>query len=269
MKNRNRIMERKIYIFLFRENCFYIGSTIQSLRDVFKSNKAGRNGWTIQYFQEAEPMGQLPKIFLLDEITCNQYKSFRRQIAWSKLLIESDYICVNGDKFMQHVESVSEDDIDYAEIKNTDLEVLLLEDKSPNYGRERKTNPNGKQLNIPLTMEEHHYIVTKSKECNMTQKDYVKQLILNPNIILLDTSSLAEYITELRRGIAALQQITLNIYFMQQYFPEDLKKIQEFTDMVNEHYRTMVKLSIDMSKRIIKSRKIKIPQNHSPANHRA
>ena len=26
----------------------------------------------------------------------------------------------------------------------------------------------------------------------------------------------------------------VNVYYMQQYFPSDLKKIQDFTDMVNE-----------------------------------
>lgn len=273
MKNRNRIMERKIYIFLFRENYFYIGSTIQSLRAVFKDNKAGRNGWTRQYFQEAESSGKLPRMYLLETINCSQYEAFRRQIAWSKLLVESDYICINGDRFIQHVESIPENDTDYVAIKNAEVQVLLRETKSlyPNYGRQIKTDPIRRQLSIPLTIEEHNFITDKAKECNMTKKEYVKQLVLNPNIIMLDTSSLAEYIAELRTGISLLKQIIVNIYFMQQYFPTDLKKIQEFTDMVNEHYRAMVNLSTDMSRLIIKSRKIKIPKNHSSgqAKHRA
>lgn len=273
MKNKNKVMDRKIYIFLFKESYFYIGSTIQGLRNVFKSNYLGRNGWTKNYFIMVKHSNVLPQMFLLETITSNSYSCFIRQLAWAKLLIDNDFICINGDKFMQYVESVCEDDADYSVIKNTDLQVLLRDTNSlfQNYGRQRKPNPTQKQLGISLTIEEHNFITAKAKECNMTKKDYVKQLVLNPNIIMLDTSSLEEYIAELRTGISSLRQIIVNVYYMQQYFPSDLKKIQDFTDMVNEHYKAMVILSTDMSKQIIKSRKIKISKNLSSeqANHRA
>ena len=262
MKSKSRIQERKIYIILFAGNYFYIGATIQPLRSIYSSNVALRNGWTARHFEAAKGEDELPQMFLLDTITANQYTAFRCQLGWAKLLIENGFICINGDKFMQRVEEVLEDDENYLAIKYTDLSNLLSKEKSlfPNYGNERKSHLEYKQISLKFTPEEHAFLTLKARECGMTKADYIRQCCLKPNIVMLDTSALDEYIKELRKGIDEMNRIATNIYYMQQYFPSDLKSIQQFTDMVTDHYKQMVILSTELSRRIIKNRKTKMPK---------
>lgn len=259
MKSKNKVQNRKIYIFLFGENCFYIGATIQSMRSIYASNVALRNGWTARCFESAQLKNVLPQMFWLDTVVGNKYTAFRRQLAWAKLLIDHGYVCINGNKFIQHVELLEEDNDDYLSVKDADLVGLLSKDKSlfPDYGNERKRHKDRKQISISFTAEEHAFITMKAHECGMTKANYIKQCCLNPNMIMLDTSALDEYTKELRSGINELNRIATNIYYMQQYFPADLKSIQEFTDTVTDHYRQILIVSGELTTQIIKSRKIR------------
>lgn len=262
MKNKNKILERRIYIILFTGGYFYINVTIQdNLRTVYKDNYLGRNGWTAACFEESKKNSHLPQMFVLQKIIGNQYAAFCSEIAWAKLLVEKGYQCLNGEKFLMYVEDVQDCDIDYIAIKNADLNTLLSPDKSlfPNYGKIRNSNSttHRKQLNIMLKKEEHEYITGKAKECNMSKAQYVKQMRINGNIISLNDSAINEYIEELRKGIEELKQIVITIHFLKQYFPNDLAVIQSFADMVGKHYKAMLRLSTDMSNFVMETRKIK------------
>lgn len=253
------IKEFQIYILLFaRAKDFYVGITAQKeLYDTLKDHCNKKINRTAQYIGEYIDGGNVPQIFLLEKIKNTKVKVFSRSIAWAKLITAQGYGCINGETFVEYTADLyDEAQKNFKEIKDINLSEILSDKNSlyPNYkpGRKQKAGKSSYKINLSFSEEDFRLIEQRAVESGMTKTAFVRQMALQGKIITLDYAVSGEYLKEIQRMIDSLRRITMNIYYLKQYFPQDLKIVQEAEDMVTEHYKKFLRMTIKTNKLIVK-----------------
>ena len=235
-------------------------TTQENLYITFKDHCIGRKNLTKKLMAEARKKDTPPQIFSLEYFEGTKATCFSRLVAWGTLLHENGYLCVNGDTFNSYLYDFEELTKQfYEEIKSEDVVALLNDDKSlfPKYEFKKENNgeKKGYSITITLSKEDYEYIEQCAEKTKMTKTNYTRQMALNGEIIVLETPVDSEYLKEIRELNGTLQQCMIVIYRLGQYFPKDMQKIQSATDLVKDHYRSMLDISIKLSKKIQKYRK--------------
>ena len=246
-----------IYVILFSEKNFYIGITSNNkLRTVFKDHFNLRYSLTKPYMEFDKNKNYVPQMFFVETFEETKAVTYSRIIAWAKLISEHEYNCINGDTFMSQVQNFEpRTQFFYDEIKASDVFEMLSEYNSlfPDF-KSKKQQSARQQISIILTPEEYDYIEREAGLVGISKSAYCKQMALNGTVLHLKTSISSEYLKELREGKKTMQQAIVTIYKLGQYFPQDLEKIENYVNIVTEHYKLMVKESIKIFNKISQKR---------------
>ena len=236
----------KIYAIVFPNSMdFFVGMTSQEgLRDTYKNHFILRNRFTKPHFEKFKAENLVPDMYLLEVFEGTKSKCFSRIVAWAKVLIDNGYTSVNGETFVSYTEDMLERTQEYyEEIKDTDISKLITAEKSlfPKYKTKKQTSKRQK-ICITLTPEEYDLVEQRAKQAGFRSLSaYCKQMALKGEIYVLADPIPSEYTKALRESIQAIKQSIVTIYALEQYFPYDLQRIQECADIVQDHYKLIVR----------------------------
>lgn len=247
----------KIYVLVFPPSKnFFINFTCQKeLRTTFKDHFILRKSITKPYVEECKKNKNIPQMFFLEDFCATRNNAKSRAVAWAKLIQENGYFCINDDGFKSYIEDLLPKTIGYyEEVKEQNISHLLAENMSlfPEYKTNKQVKKNSNLIVYTLYFKPDEYTVFEknAEELNMTKAAFGKKMILNGKIYMLDTSDFAKYIKELQEGVATMQQTVLTIHKLGQYFPSDVVKIEEFKNLVQEHYALFLKETIKLNNKI-------------------
>ena len=255
----NKNLKWQLYVIFFptEKNCFYIGKSSQNnLYTTFKNHCILMNAVTRPFVEKCKSHNLVPEIYLLEkDFDGTQSYAFSRMVAWVKLLSDNKYICINEETLKEYSEDMIPRTEDYYnEIKDINVANLLDKNNSlfPNYRPRKKQNRNKNQLIINLNFKPNEFelLETRAVKSGFTKTRFCKQMILNGEIYIWDTSDFIGYIKELQEGISTMQQAILTIHKLGQYFPSDLAKIEEFKNTVQEHYSLFLKEATKINNKI-------------------
>jgi len=251
----------KIYAIVFPNGRdFFVGMTSQEgLRDTYKNHFILRNRFTRRHFENAKAKNLVPDMYLLEVFKGTRSQTFSRIVAWAKVLIDNDYTSVNGETFVSYTEDMLERTQQYyEEIADADVHNLMAAEKSlfPKYKTKKQTRKRQK-ICINLTPEEYDIIEQRAKEAGFRSLSaYCKHMALKGEIYVLADPIPSEYTKALRESIQTIKQSIVTIYALEQYFPYDLQRIQECVDIVQEHYKLIVRERRKIYRYINKQNKI-------------
>ena len=251
------IVHLNLYIILFSDNNFYVGKTKhKNLKTVFRQHYHSNYDITEPYMEADKNKNYLPEIYYLESVDETEAMAYSRMLAWTALLKNNGYNCINGESFNSDAEDLEEHTIMfYNEIKDVDLEALLSKENSlyPDYKSKKQTTKKSK-ISINLDPEDYEFVEQKAAEVGLSKSAYCKQMALKGNIIHYQSFVSGEYLKEMRDAVSAIQQTVVTIYRLGQYFPKDLEKIENLKDIVEKHYAKMLDENSKINNKIYRKR---------------
>lgn len=250
MTRNSNIAKRKIFIILCEDTReFYIWHTTQSqLRTLFKDHYRLRIKGSIELISKAKERNIVPSMYLLEEVEATIEATYSRCIAWAKVFIDDGFYNMNDSTFQAYISDLYPETISYYEkYKQINFYGLIDKNKSisNNYHPRKKTQSNKNLKRHPisfnLSSDENERIVALAEQSGLTKAAVCKQLIKNGKVIILDFSASLDMMQELREGLNGIQQTIYTIAKLQQYFPEDLRKIEEYKNTVEDLYSRILK----------------------------
>lgn len=199
---------------------------------------------TKSVFAQAKAQNLLPPIYLLDASKISEKEAFRRCVAWTKYFLEHGYRQMTDDALTDYAaDLVQNTKMYYNKIKDEPLEEILQPEGGlfPNYGKRlsSKTNTSGTVVSVRLDKEEYAQVKKQATALGLSLGAYCKSMTLNGRIVTVDLSFISSYINEFSESKNLLRQILTSIYSTGQYYPADLKNIQDCIDHLTHIQETV------------------------------
>ena len=213
-------------------------SKTNQLKEAYRRHRYGRRAMTREMFDEAKINGNMPKMYLLEEVELTEREAFNHVVAWAKHFDDHGFELLCGEKFFDYVKNLNEDSMRaYEQIKSMDPFDLLVPDNElfANYGNQRRHHEDGTPavITISVSEDEYDYVNSEADALNMSMSEFCKQLVMKGYIQKIDSdvfSDLWEFVDGFRKRNDILKEILITIYRTQRYYPMDLKIIQEQTE---------------------------------------
>lgn len=220
------------------DNRFLVGKvTVGAERNRYKNHKTLRYPTTNAMCKDLNDQGLLPKMYLLESVTVTEVEGYSHRVAWTRYFLEHGFRGVDHKKTIEYANDLIGTSAQvYAEICGKNIsEVLSAEhDMFPNYGQRKKRDDAKKFITISFRVspEEAEQIRALAREKNCTMAKYCRDTVLDGAAIHVDYDALIEVVGELREVKNRFSQMIYTISQIKNYYPEDLKEIQNMRDEV-------------------------------------
>lgn len=225
---------------------FYVGVVSKGAeRNRYKDHFTLRISPTNEFVSEAKRNNQIPNMYLLESVNVTEVEGYSHRIAWTRYFLEHGFQCVDRKKTIEYANDlIGTSEKVYADICEKNIgEVLTAEhDMFPNYGQ-RKKHDGAKDfitISFRVTPGEAEKIKALAREKNCTMAKYCRDTVLDGTAIHVDYDALIEVTEELREVGNRFTQMIYVVSQIKNYYPEDLKEIQNMRDeVVGCEQRTM------------------------------
>ena len=188
-------------------------------------------------------LGKRPRIYLLEEVNQTERDAYRHVIAWIRFFKGHGYTSCAYAETNRYADNIRDESKEiFREISTLNITELLSPEREmfPNYGNKYETRKekNGDEetvVTMKLTAEEVEYIRKEAEKRNTSINKYCRACVLDGAIFNYSFEYFSKYINELRYARNNLKQAIFAIYQTGDYYPEDLKQVQELADAVAKH----------------------------------
>ena len=223
---------------------FFVGKvTKNNARNRYKNHYTLRHTQTKSLFQESLAAGERPRMYLLEEVNQTEKDAYRHVIAWIRFFKGHGYTSCAYPETNRYADNIRDESKEFFRtISTLNITELLSPEKElfPNYGgkyeaRKEKNGDEDTVITMKLTVREAEDIRKKADERGQSINKYCRACVLDGAIYNYSFEYFTEYINELRYARNNLKQVILAIYQNRNYYPEELKQVQELADTVAEH----------------------------------
>lgn len=249
-----------------KKSFFIAQGTKETLRETYRHNIKGRREYTQHFIESISP--ERPCLFVLEEIDPDEQANL--MLVWLRILCENGFTSFNSESIIEYSENLYYDDeVAYQKRKNVDLlqifdccnclvptynKVTCESHSSYIPGINEKKAPSapkrsGKRditIRWRVSDDEHESIRARAREENMSVGAYCRMVAMNPNIIQLDYSSIAEHTKHIKAINNSLIRIIFTIDVQKNYHQKDIDAV---VNLMQEAYRSEVELFQKMRKR--------------------
>lgn len=238
------VRKRKVYFFLFEETKqVFVNDTLQkNLLKVYDEHFREGYPSTKLAFLASKQAGKTPPMYLLEEIEGTSSDAFQYIISWFRYFSEHGYHCLTSQKVIQII-NTADDDPYFRSIKSIPMDVICAQGKDlfPNYGvRKRRENSEEwpetgqRNLSLALTDEQYQMVRQRSREKNISMREFIVNCVKEKaDIVLENSAQLENYLQEINRyydAVSALQgnlQDMFNSFLCSKgYDPNDILQIE-------------------------------------------
>lgn len=205
------------------------------LYQLYKVHVGKQNNQTKDLFERSELAGEYPKMYLLDTVTATEREAFRHCVAWTRYFSDKGFILLARKKILDYaVDLLPETQTIYDGIKDLPVEQVLTEEGLVvrNYRRKTKfakedAEKEESTLTIYLTRDERENVRKLAEEEGMSLSRYCKNMVLDGQIVNIETPPVWEYMDSLREAKIILRRTLYSIYQSEKYNPADLANIEK------------------------------------------
>lgn len=249
-----------------KKSFFIARGTRETLRETYRHNIKGRRDYTQHFIESISP--ERPCLFILEDIDPEDEANLL--LVWLRILRENGYVSYNSQTLIEYSEELYYDnEVAYQKRKNTDLSRIFdcRNCLVPTYKKEtcphhftydpnqvtrkvssapKKSGTRSECIRFRVSEEECQTIRQKAAQENLSVAEYGRKVAMNPQIIQLDYSGIAEHTKHLKAINDSLDRIVFTIDAQKNYHKKDIDTV---VNLMQEVYKSEVELLQKMRKK--------------------